>query len=180
MPLLPLELIGFCESLVEKAHLRFFKAGHNGCYWEFLSEKYLIQIWILGTKELEIRNSKDTFVVSILKVDYFVAICFQISYSLVPRIGICLKYFLDKNLKRQPLCRRFGCAHDCAGIRLSLRQRRFEGLTFIENFRKCPPYSIWKSFSRNALFDFWPFYLAIKYRLSKMFPHSFQLGIQNM
>ena len=32
----------------------------------------------------------------ILKVDYLVAICFQISYSLVPRIEICLKYFFGQ------------------------------------------------------------------------------------
>ena len=28
---------------------------HKGCFWEFLSENYLIQISILGTKESEIR-----------------------------------------------------------------------------------------------------------------------------
>ena len=38
---------------------------------------------------------------SIIKIDYLVAIFFQISYSLVLKIGICLKYFLDKNPKKQ-------------------------------------------------------------------------------
>ena len=35
---------------------------------------------------------------------------FQISYALVPKIEICLKYFLGKNLKKQPLC-------DCRKVR---------------------------------------------------------------
>ena len=37
---------------------------------------------------------------SILNIDYLVAIF----YSLVPKIDICLKYFLDKNSQKQPLC----------------------------------------------------------------------------
>ena len=41
---------------------------------------------------------------SILKVIYLVPYYFQISYLLVPKIEICLKYFLDKNHKKQPLC----------------------------------------------------------------------------
>ena len=40
---------------------------------------------------------------SILKVDYLVTIFFQNSYSLVPKIKVCLKYFLDKNSQKQPL-----------------------------------------------------------------------------
>ena len=40
---------------------------------------------------------------SILKVIYLAALFFQISYSLVPKIEICLKYFLDKNSQKQPL-----------------------------------------------------------------------------
>ena len=31
---------------------------------------------------------------------------FQIFYSLVPKIEICLKYFLDKKFQKQPLCTR--------------------------------------------------------------------------
>ena len=34
---------------------------------------------------------------SILKVIYLVPLFFQIFYSLVPKIEICLKYFLNKN-----------------------------------------------------------------------------------
>ena len=41
---------------------------------------------------------------SFLKVIYLAALFFQISYSLVPKIGTCLKYFLDKNSQKQPLC----------------------------------------------------------------------------
>ena len=40
----------------------------------------------------------------ILKVDYLVTLIFQMSYLLVPKIEICLKYFLDKNGQKQPLC----------------------------------------------------------------------------
>ena len=41
---------------------------------------------------------------SILKVDYSGSIFFQISYSFVPKIEICVKYFLDKNSPKQPWC----------------------------------------------------------------------------
>ena len=41
---------------------------------------------------------------SILKVTFLAALFFQISYSLVPKIEICLKYFLEKNFQKQPLC----------------------------------------------------------------------------
>ena len=42
---------------------------------------------------------------SILKVDItIVPLFFLISYSLVPRLEICLKYFLNKNSKTQTLC----------------------------------------------------------------------------
>ena len=51
---------------------------HYGCFWIFLSEKYLIQISILGTKQKQIRKSKGTFAMSILKVDFFMAIFFLI------------------------------------------------------------------------------------------------------
>ena len=38
---------------------------------------------------------------SILKVEYWVPLFFQISYLLVPKIEICLKkYFLNKNPKK--------------------------------------------------------------------------------
>ena len=39
-----------------------------------------------------------------LNFRYLEAIFFQISYPLVPKIKICLKYFLDKNSQKQPLC----------------------------------------------------------------------------
>ena len=42
---------------------------------------------------------------SISKVDKMIVVSFfMISYLLVPKIEICLKYFLDKNPKKQPLC----------------------------------------------------------------------------
>ena len=72
-----------------------FRRFHNGCFWGLLSEKYLRQISILGTKEWEIRKTKGIFVMSILKVFYMVAIFFQVSYSLVPKIEICLKKIVD-------------------------------------------------------------------------------------
>jgi hypothetical protein len=40
-----------------------------------------------------------TFEIDITKVPLF----FQIFYLLVSKIEICLKYFLDKNLPKQPL-----------------------------------------------------------------------------
>ena len=44
----------------------------------------------------------------ILKVDYLVPLIFQMFYLLVPEIEICLKYILDKNGQKQPLCIRRG------------------------------------------------------------------------
>ena len=78
---------------------------HNGCLWEFLSKMYLRQISFLGTNENKIWKNNSTLVMSILKVDKLIMpLFFLISYSLVPKIEICLKYFMDKNSKKQPLC----------------------------------------------------------------------------
>jgi hypothetical protein len=55
-------------------------------------------------REKKIWKSKGTFVMSIFKVIYLEPLFFQISYLLLPRIEICLKYFLDKNPQKQPLC----------------------------------------------------------------------------
>ena len=42
---------------------------------------------------------------SILKVDItIVSLFFVIYYAWVPKIEICLKYFLDKNSQKQPFC----------------------------------------------------------------------------
>ena len=41
---------------------------------------------------------------SIFKVIYLEALFFQISYPLVPKIGIGLKCFFDKSSQKQPLC----------------------------------------------------------------------------
>ena len=50
-------------------------------------------------------EKKGTFVMSILNIDYLVATyIFSFFNSLVPKIDICLKYFLDKNSQKQPLC----------------------------------------------------------------------------
>ena len=44
-------------------------------------------------------------VLSTLKFDIvIVPLFFLSSYLLVPKIEICLKYFLDKNAQKQPLC----------------------------------------------------------------------------
>ena len=63
-----------------------FLPHHNGCFFWFLSKKYLRQISILGTNNI----SKSTFVMSILKVIYYLVLSylvpfFQISYLLVLR-----------------------------------------------------------------------------------------------
>ena len=41
---------------------------------------------------------------SLLKVVYWVLLVFLICELKVPKIEICLKYFLDKNSPKQPLC----------------------------------------------------------------------------
>ena len=41
---------------------------------------------------------------SIFKVIYMEALFFQISYPLVPKLGIGLKYFFNKSSHKQPLC----------------------------------------------------------------------------
>ena len=46
---------------------------------------------------------------SIIKVDYTnLRLFLQIFYSLVPKIEICLEYFLDKNPRKQPLWHSLG------------------------------------------------------------------------
>ena len=54
-------------------------------------------------QQVKIWNDNGTFVLSILKVAYWVHYFIQISYTLVPKVQICVKYFLDKNLQQQPL-----------------------------------------------------------------------------
>ena len=50
---------------------------------------------------------------SILKVDItIVPLFFLMLYALVPKIEICVKYFLDKNSQKEPLC---GAAAAAAG-----------------------------------------------------------------
>ena len=48
-------------------------------------------------------ESKGSFVTSILKVIYLMPLFFHISNLLVPKIEICLKYYLDKNPQKQSL-----------------------------------------------------------------------------
>ena len=75
---------------------------HNGWFLVFLSKKYLRQISILGTNNSEIWKKGTqftTFKIDMIKVTLF----FQIFYSLVSKIDICLKYFSDKNSQKQPL-----------------------------------------------------------------------------
>ena len=49
-------------------------------------------------------KNKGPSVMSILKVDISIkGSSFLILYSLVPKLEICLKYFLDKNSQKQPL-----------------------------------------------------------------------------
>ena len=70
----------------------------------FLTKKYLSQISILGTNQYKNSKIKGTFVKSILKVNArLVTLLFLIFYSLVPKIEIYLKYFLEKNSQKQPL-----------------------------------------------------------------------------
>ena len=40
---------------------------------------------------------------TILKIDYSAAISFKIFYPLVPKIQICLKYFLDKKSQKSAI-----------------------------------------------------------------------------
>ena len=54
---------------------------HYGCFWILLSKKYLIQISRSKTFEK-------------------MAIFFQNSYMLVPKIEVCLKYFLGKKFSK--------------------------------------------------------------------------------
>ena len=74
---------------------------HNDCFWDFLIKKYSRPIWILGTNEYKMWKNKETLVLSkaLIQELYLYFILFLISYSLVHNIGICLEYFMDKNLK---------------------------------------------------------------------------------
>ena len=80
-------------------------AQHYGCFLGFVSKIYFKQISILGTNEQETTKNKGaivilTFRIEIVKVHFF----FQIFYTLVPKIEILLKYFLDNIVQMQPLC----------------------------------------------------------------------------
>ena len=67
-------------------------------FWNFLSKKYLRQIFILGTNSEKIIKSKGSFVISILKVDITLMHWFFLIFQLlVSKIKIFFKYFLDKN-----------------------------------------------------------------------------------
>ena len=64
-------------------------------FWEFLSKNYLKTISIFGThmqKKSEI--NKCTFALKVMKT--IVPLLLLIYWYLVPKIEVCLKYFLDK------------------------------------------------------------------------------------
>ena len=51
------------------------------------------------------RKNKGSIVISTFKIDIMkVPLFFQVFYSLVFKIEICLKCFLDKYFQKQPLC----------------------------------------------------------------------------
>ena len=75
---------------------------HNGCFGEFLAKKYLWKISILSSNKNKIWKNKGTICMPILKVDIkILPLIFLISFSMVPKIEICLIYVLDKNPKKQ-------------------------------------------------------------------------------
>ena len=69
----------------------FFSKSTMAAFQDFCPES------ILGANELEAKQS--TFKIDITKLP----LLFRNSYSLVPKIEICIKYFSDKNLQKQPL-----------------------------------------------------------------------------
>ena len=85
--------------------LKFASTEHFGRFGQFLSINHLRQITIVGTKEYKIGKNEGTLVITTFKIDRMkVPLFFLILYSLVSKIEICLKYFLDKNFQKQPLC----------------------------------------------------------------------------
>ena len=109
-----------------------------------MSEKYLIQISILSTKEWEIRKSKGTFVMSIFKVDCWWLYFFRSLTRWDPKIEVCRKYFLDKNSKKQPLCL---CPDSSYSITVS---------NSMFYFRSSSWFSWWYASARLELFPYGP------------------------
>ena len=74
--------------------------------WSFL-ETFVQKVIVTNLNSRHQRSTKmkikGNFVMSILKVLLIMHLLFQVSYLLVPKIEICLKYFLDKNPKQRPL-----------------------------------------------------------------------------
>ena len=73
---------------------------HYCSFSEFLPKNYLRPNSILGTNKLTISENKNTVCIAISKVKITMSpLFFLISYSLVPKIEICLEKFLDKSSK---------------------------------------------------------------------------------
>ena len=85
--------------------LKFASTEHFGRFWQFLSINHLRQNSIVGTREYKIGKNKGTLVITTFKIDSMKVPLFFLMFGLlVPKIEICLKYFLDKKFQKQPLC----------------------------------------------------------------------------
>ena len=69
----------------------------------FVDKVFEIDLNFSNINKYKIRKAKGTFVLSNFKVNSLVLLVFLILYSLVPKIEICLQYFLDKNSQKQSL-----------------------------------------------------------------------------
>ena len=110
-------------------------------FLEFVSKKYLRHILIWGNNKLKIRKNIGPplfkFKFDITKMPLF----FQISSSLVSKIEICLKYFLDKISLKQPLCIRNKIGQIFSNvIQKSELIQRVVSNTFGQNFWKAAMY----------------------------------------
>ena len=71
---------------------------HNGCFWEFvICDKSQFQVPTSKKSE----KVKSLFLCDLAPLFFLNVLLF---YSLAPKIEICLKYFLDKNSQKPPLC----------------------------------------------------------------------------
>ena len=77
--------------------------SHNGCFWDFLSKKYLRQISILGTNKWKIWKSKSSIVMPILKLTTGQLYSFRFPIHWCLKLSFVWNDFLDKNSKKQPL-----------------------------------------------------------------------------
>ena len=76
---------------------------HNGCFWNFCPKS----IWCKSQSSVP-KSKKSKKVKALLNISFeswlLGGYIFSEFYNSVPKIEVCLRYVLDKNSRKQPLC----------------------------------------------------------------------------